>query len=99
MFVVKSLSLYEHHPALLYVSQRENVTGNVRRVQKTKGIVHFGTKFARVPGAKDTGLKGQSPDGLKLSPEGALPFQTGVFSAGKVAVEANSLALTSSPQD
>ncbi len=35
-----------------------------------------------MPGAEDTGLKEQSPDGLKLSPEGALFSQTGVFSAG-----------------
>ncbi len=51
-----------------------------------------------MPGAKDSGLGEQSPNGLKLSPEGALPSQTGVFSAGGVVVEANSLVLQSSPQ-
>ena len=55
--------------------------------------------FARMPGAEDTRLREQSPDGLKLSPEGALPFQTGVFSAGRAVAETNSLALQSSPQD
>ena len=36
------------------------------------GAFQFGAKFARAPGAKATGLKEQSPGGLKLSPEGAL---------------------------
>jgi hypothetical protein len=51
-----------------------------------------------VSGAEGTGLKGQSPDGLKLSPEGALLSQTGVFSASKVVVKANSLALKLAPK-
>ncbi len=51
-----------------------------------------------MPGAKDTRLKEQSPDGLKLSPEGALLSQTGVFSAGGVVVEANSPALKFAPR-